>query len=215
MNIKHILETRYSTKKFDPSKKIATADFEQIKTALRNSPSSVNIQPWHFVIADDEAGKAHVAKSAKAFPFNIAKITDASHVVVFATRLHADEQFLVDILEQEDKEGWYALLEHKKDGDEARRAFLGIHRNVVKDEAEWLNHQVHINRGLLMTAATLGIDAVPMEGVNLAALDQEFGLADKGYKVVAVVSFGYRAEDDFNAKLPKSRLEESVIFSKA
>lgn len=45
-------------------------------------------------------------------------------------------------------------------------------------------------------------------------LDQEFGLAEKGFKSVAVVSFGYRAEDDFNAKLPKSRLENDVIFTK-
>lgn len=66
-----------------------------------------------------------------------------------------------------------------------------------------------------MAAAAMGIDSIPMEGVDLAMLDQEFGLAEKGFKSVAVISFGYRAEDDFNAKLPKSRLENDVIFTKA
>lgn len=216
MNIKEIINNRYSTKAFDPAKKISADDFELIKTALQGSPSSVNIQPWHFVIADDEAGKARIAKATEAFPFNTPKVADASHVVVFASRIHADDAYLVDVLEQEDKDGRYAKPEFKQGGDDARRTFLGIHRNQWKDEEEWLERQVHINLGFtLMTAAALGIDSVPMEGVDLAALDKEFGLTEKGYKAVAIVSFGYRKADDFNAALPKSRLEQDVIFTKA
>ncbi|OOF59522.1 oxygen-insensitive NAD(P)H nitroreductase [Rodentibacter myodis] len=216
MNIKQITSQRYSTKAFDGTKKIPVEDFEQIKTAMRHSPSSVNIQPWHFVIADDEAGKARIAKATENFPFNTPKITEASHVVVFCAKLQADDDFLTTILEQEDKDGRYATAEFKKGGDDARKAFLGIHRNKIQDETQWLSKQVHINMGFtLMAAAALGIDSVPMEGVDFAALDSEFGLREKGYAAVAVVSFGYRAESDFNAKLPKSRLEENVIFSKA
>ena len=60
---------------------------------------------------------------------------------------------------------------------------------------------------------------VPMEttfvlGVDLQVLNEEFGLTEKGYKAVAVVSFGYRAADDFNAALPKSRFENEAIFTK-
>lgn len=67
----------------------------------------------------------------------------------------------------------------------------------------------------LFAAAALGIDAVPMEGADMAVLNEEFGLTEKGYTTVAVVSFGYRASDDFNAELPKSRLAVDVVFSKA
>lgn len=66
----------------------------------------------------------------------------------------------------------------------------------------------------LLAAAASGIDAVPMEGVDLQVLNEEFGLTEKGYKAVAVVSFGYRATDDFNAALPKSRFENEAIFTK-
>lgn len=216
MNIKQIVTQRYATKAFDTAKKISAEDFEQIKAALRGSPSSVNIQPWHFIVADDEAGKARIAESTVNFPFNTAKITDASHVVVFCAKTYADDTLLNDILEQEDKDGRYATAEYKKGGDDVRRLFLGVHRNTMQDESEWLSKQVHINVGFtLMAAAALGIDAVPMEGVDFAALDAEFGLREKGYAAVEVISFGYRAEDDFNAKLPKSRLADDVIFSKA
>ena len=150
------------------------------------------------------------------FLFNAEKVSDASHVVVFAARTHADDAFLTEILEKEDQDGRYANAEFKAGGDGARRTFLGIHRNQFKDEAEWLAKQVHINMGFAMFAAVaLGIDAVPMEGADMAVLNQEFGLTEKGYTAVAVVSFGYRASDDFNAELPKSRLAEEVVFSKA
>lgn len=214
MNVQDIVQKRYSTKSFDASKKISAEDFAQIEAALHYSPSSVNIQPWHFVITDNEAGKARVAKSAENFPYNLPKIINASHVIVFAARVHTDDDYLAGVLEQEDKDGRFATVENKQMSDNARRTFLGIHRNQMQDETQWLSRQVHINLGFtLFAAAALGVDAVPLEGVDMAVLDQEFGLAEKGYRAVAVVALGYRAEDDFNAKLPKSRLENEVIFT--
>ena len=52
-----------------------------------------------------------------------------------------------------------------------------------------------------------------MEGVDVKALDEEFGLRKKGYTALAVVSLGYRKESDFNAKLPKSRFSEKTIIT--
>ena len=54
-----------------------------------------------------------------------------------------------------------------------------------------------------------------MEGADLKALDEEFELRSKGYTAVAVISLGYRSEDDFNADLPKSRLSKASIITKA
>ena len=52
MNITEIVRQRYSTKSFDPSKKIAAEDFAHIEAALRNSPSSVNMLRF-IAIPDD------------------------------------------------------------------------------------------------------------------------------------------------------------------
>ena len=157
MNVQDIVQKRYSTKSFDASKKISAEDFAQIEAALRYSPSSVNIQPWHFVITDNEAGKARVAKSAENFPYNLPKIINASHVIVFAARVHVDDDYLAGVLEQEDKDGRFATAENKQIGDNARRTFLGIHRNQMQDETQWLSRQVHINLGFtLFAAAALG-----------------------------------------------------------
>ena len=216
-NITEAMNWRYSTKEFDANKKISAADFQSLKDILRLSPSSTNIQPWHFVIADDEAGKARVAKGTQGmFDFNTAKVKDASHVIIFCSRIYADDEFLHEVLDKEDTDGRFAEPKFKEQMHQVRNMFLDIRRYEQKDEPHWLVEQVYLNMGaLLLGAATLGIDAVPMEGADLKALDEEFELRSKGYTAVAVISLGYRSEDDFNADLPKSRLSEASIITKA
>ena len=216
-NITEAMNWRYSTKEFDTNKKISAEDFQSLKDILRLSPSSTNIQPWHFVIADDEAGKARIAKGTDGmYEFNTAKVKDASHVIVFCSRVYAGDKFLNEILDKEDADGRFAEPKFKEQMHQVRKMFLDIRRYEQKDEPHWLIEQLYLNMGaLLLGAATLGIDAVPMEGADLKALDEEFDLRSKGYTAVAVVSLGYRSEDDFNAELPKSRFDEQTIITKA
>ncbi len=65
----------------------------------------------------------------------------------------------------------------------------------------------------LLGAGLLGIDAVPMEGIDQAVLDAEFGLNKRDLTAVTAVALGYRADTDFNAGLPKSRLAVDDIFT--
>ena len=217
MNIKDIVNWRYSTKSFDPSKKVAKEDFEHIKALLRMSPSSTNIQPWHFIIADTETGKERVAKGAQGFfHFNEPKIKNASHVVVFCSRTSADDTYMQHLLETEDKDGRYPNEEIKQGVYNARNIFADIHRYDVKDFQHWMEKQVYLNMGnFLLGVAAMGIDALPMEGVDLKALDEEFSLREKGFTAIAVIAIGYREASDFNTtdKTPKSRLPEEEIFT--
>ncbi len=215
MNVKEILNFRYSTKEFDPEKKISEEDFDQVKALLQMSPSSTNLQPWHFIIASTDEGKQRIAKGTQGFfSFNASKVLDASHVIVFAARTSADEAYMKHLLEQEDKDGRYPNDEVKQSVYGARNLFTNIHRYDLKDFQHWLEKQVYLNMGnLLLGVGALGIDAVPMEGVDVKAIDDEFDLRAKGFTTVGVVSLGYRKDSDFNAKTPKSRLPQEEIFS--
>lgn len=214
MTISETLNWRYSTKEFDTNKKISTEDFKQIKALLRMSPSSTNVQPWHFVITDTEEGKQRIAKSTEAFHFNTEKILDASHVVVLCAKTNVDETYLQYVLEQEDKDGRYSDPKFKEMMHGGRSFFANMHRDDLKDQNHWLEKQVYLNMGnLLLGAAALGIDTLPMEGIDLSILNKEFALEAKGFTAVAVVALGYRKESDFNSKLPKSRLPEEDIFT--
>ena len=44
-------------------------------------------------------------------------------------------------------------------------------------------------------------------------LNKEFNLNEKGLSAVGVVALGYRTDSDFNASLPKSRLDEKELFT--
>lgn len=217
MNLKEILNWRYSTKSFDPSKKVSDADLDQLKNLLRMSPSSTNLQPWHFIIASTEEGKARVAKGTEGFfQFNEAKIKNASLAIVFCSRIDADQAYMKHLSEQEDKDGRYPNEEVKQAIYKTRNLFADIHKFDLKDQQHWMEKQVYLNLGnFLLGAASLGLDTIPMEGIDLKAIDEEFGLREKGYTAVVVVSVGYRSETDFNDphKTPKSRLPEAEIIT--
>ena len=216
-DITHFAQKRYSAKAYDPNKKISQEDITKVKELLRFSPSSVNSQPWHFILAATSKGKERIAKSTdRLYPFNKASILNASHVVVFCSRLEIDEAYLSHILEQEEKNERFAFDPEtlKSRVSEGRSMFVNMHKHDYKDLQHWVDKQVYLNVGqFLLAVSTLGIDATPMEGIEVAVLDEEFGLREKGYTSLVVVPLGYHSEEDFNAKLPKSRLPYSEILT--
>ena len=200
-------------------KKLTPEQAEQIKTLLQYSPSSTNSQPWHFIVASTEEGKARVAKSAAGnYVFNERKILDASHVVVFCAKTAMDDAWLKLVVDQEDADGRFATPEAKAANDKGRKFFTDMHRKDLHDDAEWMAKQVYLNVGnFLLGVAALGLDAVPIEGFDAAILDAEFGLKGKALDLV-VVPWVITALKILTAplrnRLPvKHHLNRSVILS--
>jgi nitroreductase/dihydropteridine reductase len=216
-DITYYARKRHTTKAYDPNRRIPDETVDKLKELLRFSPSSTNIQPWHFVIASTQEGKERVAKATEKYPFNRPSILNASHVVVFASRLAVDEDYLQHVLEQEDKDGRFDTDKetHKPAMHGGRSLFVNLHKQDFKDVQHWMDKQVYLNLGqFLLGAAALGVDATPMEGIEIPVLDAEFGLREKGYSALFVVPLGYHdPEQDYNASLPKSRLPYSDILT--
>lgn len=215
MNLIDIVKSRYSTKAFDRTKKIPEEDFDQIKALLRYSPSSVNSQPWHFLIADNDAAKKRMSAGTQGiFEFNQGKVLDASHVILFCVKTEISDEYMQHLLEHEEKDGRFAEDSFKEMVKNGRNLFVNIHRHDLDDAQHWMEKQLYLNMGtVLLGAGVLGLDAVPMEGIDAKALDTEFDLRKKGFAAVAMISLGYRSEEDFNAGVPKSRLAEEEIFT--
>jgi nitroreductase/dihydropteridine reductase len=213
-NIVSSARKRYATKVFDPSKTIPPDTVQAMKEMLRLSPSSVNSQPWHFIIAETADGKARLAKATEGpFAYNKNKVLNSSHVVVFCSRLDADATYLQRLTDQEASDKRFATDEAKAEQHAKRTGYFNLHKETLKDFPIWAAKQTYLNAGsFLISVASLGLDAVPIEGFDSAVLDQEFGLKAKGFASQVIVAVGYRREDDFNAPLPKSRLplEETV-----
>ncbi|MGV4876456.1 oxygen-insensitive NAD(P)H nitroreductase [Acetobacter indonesiensis] len=215
MFLPQVLTHRHTTKAYDKNRKIPTEQVSQLLAALRYSPSSVNSQPWHFFVADTDAGKARIAKATSGiFAFNAPRVMDASHVIVLCARNTLTPQYLEALATQEQADGRFASEEAREAGHKARSGFVGIHQQA-DDVATWTQKQTYIAQGfLLLSAALLGIDATPMEGFEAGILENELNLKEQDLTPVVIVSLGYHSDADFNAKLPKSRLPKKDIFTK-
>ncbi|ROS13682.1 nitroreductase/dihydropteridine reductase [Raoultella sp. BIGb0399] len=215
MDIISVALKRHSTKAFDASKKLTEAQASSLKTLLQFSPSSTNSQPWHFIVASTDEGKARVAKAASGtYVFNERKILDASHVVVFCAKTVMDDAWLTRVVDQEEADGRFASPEAKAANHKGRVFFADMHRKELQDDNHWMAKQVYLNVGnFLLGVAALGLDAVPVEGFDAAILDAEFGLTEQGFTSVVIVPVGHHSVEDFNAALPKSRLPQATTIT--
>ena len=75
----HHLEWRYAVKAFDPTRKIPAPVWDALETALQLTPSSYGLQPWKFIVVQDQALKEQL----RGVSFNQKQVTDCSHFVVF------------------------------------------------------------------------------------------------------------------------------------
>lgn len=209
MNLEQLIDYRYTVKKFDKEYNLTETELELVKRLLQESPSSVNIQPWHFTIATTKEGIEKVAKSTANFGFNDEKIRDASALVVMSVVEMTDE-VMTAITEKEDQDGRYAEVEYKQATDNGRRYFV----NYNKENGgafEWMKNQVYLNAGhLVMGTSVIGLDSVIMEGFDPKVLNDELQLGTN--TPVLIIGLGKRSVDDYNAALPKSRLDQSQII---
>lgn len=214
MNVAQIATTRRTCKAFDPARKIPDAVMADLRTVLRFAPASVNSQPWHFVVAASDEGKAKIAATlAGNYAYNAAKVAKCSHAIILCAKTDLDDAHLAAVLAQEEQDGRFPTPEGKTMQSNSRSFYVKSHHDK-HDLDVWVDRQVYIALGnLLLAAGALGVDACPMEGIDVQALDAALGLQEQGLRSVVMVALGYSSAEDFNAKLPKSRLPEASLFT--
>lgn len=196
MNFTKLMQTRYTTKAYDPTQKVSEADIETLKEILRLSPSSINSQPWKFIFVSDETWKNKLSEHSR---HNKEKVLRASHIVLFCrvdTVSHFTEK-MADYIPQTAIDYYNAHV-----------------RPLPESEIlAWLTHQLYIPLGIFLAAcADLGIDSTAMEGIDKRAYTDLLG--EKGYEVVFAVAVGYHSDEDFNQLhlIPKRRKSREEVI---
>lgn len=201
------LNWRYATKQFDPARKIPAAEWQALEEAIRLAPSGYGVQPWVFVVVSDP----EVRKQLRAASWDQPQITDASHMIVFAAKKDVTET---------DVDHYMQRIADVRGASVADLAgFRGMIAGGVleaKDSAGralWTSRQTYIPIGVLLTSAALmGLDACPMEGINPAEYDRILGLDARGLTALAVVTAGYRSAEDKYAAAPKVRFPADEVI---
>ena len=190
------MQKRYTTKKYDPTKKVSPEQIEELKEILCLSPSSVNSQPWKFIFVKDQETRNELAKVSM---HNAAKVENCDTVIVFSR---------IDNLE---------LFENQLKASPHPIAFEYYKNLASTQPAEqiktWLDRQVYLALGVLLSAcAEMKIDSTPMEGIEPEKYDKILGLKD--YHAIVAVAIGYRDVEDKNqlsVKAKSRRAFEEVI----
>ncbi|WP_151806142.1 oxygen-insensitive NAD(P)H nitroreductase [Acinetobacter bereziniae] len=216
MDLLTVAKTRYTTKAYDATKKIPQEQFERLVEILRLTPSSINIQPWHFFIADHDEAKQRIAKALVGkYAYNTPKVLDSSHTILFCTKADISEQHLADLLQQDDLSGRFKDEKAKQGQKESRSGYVSYYRNEKGDIQRWAENQTFIALGQMLLATGIeGIDATPIGGFDEAILTEELGLTEKNLIPSVIMTLGYRSDVDFNAKLPKSRLAQKDVITR-
>ncbi len=207
------LVNRRTVKKYDANRTIPEADLKVLFEAIRLSASSINSQPWKFVVIESDAAKARMSNTfANKYQFNQKHIFDSSQVILFA---HNPSYNRDDYAKVVDKG-----IEDKRTSSDKREAAFGsflfaeLNTSPSGDTSAWTKSQIYLALGnTLHVLARLKIDATPMEGIDSDLVNKEFKKELEGYQCDVALAIGYHhPEDDFNAKLPKSRLALSEVL---
>ncbi len=200
------LQWRYAVKKFDPSKKIPEDVWQVLEQSLVLAPSSFGLQPWLFVVVTDSA----VREQLLPHSWGQRQVVDASHLVVLAINKNLTPAYVDRYLAR--------TAEVQGTPLEALQGFGNVIKGFIAnppaglDLKEWATRQTYIALGQFMTsAAVLGIDTCPMEGIVPAKYDEILGLVGTDYATVVACPAGYRAADDKYATKPKVRFPASEM----
>ncbi len=149
MSFLNSMQNRYTTKKYNPNKKINSETINELKEILNLSPSSINSQPWKFTLVSNQKTKEQLSKVSW---LNAGKVIDCDTVVVFSR---------IDNI---------SLFE-KQIEEELPAGAVSYFKEFIKPQSEeqiksWFGHQLYLSLGVFLSAcAEMGIDATPMEGI--------------------------------------------------
>lgn len=198
---------RYATKKFDAARRIPADQWEALEKALVLSPSSYGMQPWKFIVVTDPALK----RQLRPVSWNQSQIEDCSHLVVFLAKqriTESDVDRFVSRTAQVRAQDAASLAGYK---DFMMGDLVKGPRSAVIDQ--WAARQTYIALGNFMTsAALLGVDTCPVEGLDPAAYDRILGVEGTGYHTVCACPAGYRAADDGYAAKSKVRFSADEVI---
>ena len=210
-----ILNFRHACKEFDSSKKISDSDFEIILKGGQLSPSSMGIEPWKFLVIQNESLREELATVSWG---GKKQIPSCSHLVILLSRMPKE-------LKHDSSYIHHLLTEVKQMPQEAVENFKGVVK-MIEDTRFQNNDQALLNYSCLQTyiaaanmmtvSAMQQIDSCAMGGYDQKAVEEiliKHNLLNKDeFYLTLMIAFGYR----INEPTPKTRqsLNDLVVWVK-
>ncbi|MBO2943674.1 nitroreductase family protein [Paenibacillus sp. F411] len=181
-----VIKERHSVRKYDPSVKISREEMTEILTDASLAPSSSNLQPWRFLIIDDQELKEKLHPIA----FNQEHVLTSSAVIAV----------LGDMKWYEQGEKIYTMAQEAGlMTAEVKERFVNNALNLYSGLSEEMKSSIVdvdsglISMQLMLSARARGYDTVPMGGYNKQQFVEAFGIPAQ-YRSVMLIAIGKAAE---------------------
>jgi nitroreductase len=205
MDLIEKLNWRYATKRMNGTK-VPQEKVDKILEAIRLAPTSYGLQAFKVLVIENIDLKERIFNEACQQP----QIKEASHVLVFAANKKVTQKQVDEYIQ--------LIATTRSISTDDLSGFKSAFDGVISGSAEqnfiWTARQAYIAFGVGLTAAALvDVDATPMEGFNVEALNNVLGLSEQNLGVVTILTLGYRDEEnDRLSKAKKVRKSNESLF---
>ncbi|WP_413373939.1 nitroreductase family protein [Paenibacillus taichungensis] len=177
-----VVKERRSVRHYDPAFNISEQELKDILTEAALAPSGANMQPWKFIVFNDQALKEQLLPIAN----NQQQVVDASAVIAVLGDLEYIKQ--VDSVYDASVEAGYMTKEVKDSLVTNMKGMLG------SMDSQYIKDGVMFDCGLLsmqfmLAAKARGYDTVPMAGYDKNKFIEAFDIPDR-YVPTILISIG-------------------------
>ncbi|WP_026583828.1 nitroreductase family protein [Bacillus sp. J33] len=202
-DFKEIVTGRRSIRVYDPTVKISKEEMAEILEEAALAPSSLNMQPWRFLVIDSKEGKETLAPLAK---FNQRQVeTSAAVIAVFVDM--KSEEYLEAIYNTAVEKG-YMPAEVR---DQQVPMIKGLMEGLSYEQKKEMNliDAGLVSMQLMLAARAHGYDTNPIGGYEKDRIAEAFDLDKERYYPVMLISIGKAANEGYKSvRLPVETIAE-------
>lgn len=201
-NLYTIMQERKSVRKYDPTFKMSKAELAEIITQATSAPSSSNLQPWRFLVIQDEATKKELREIAN----NQEQIETSAAVIAVLGDAEMYKN-VEKIYTQNVEEGHMGEEQKNMTITNSLRMYpaapLEARKNIATFDAGLVSMQI------MLLAKEKGLDTVPMGGFDKVKFAERFELPENQFPIV-LIAIGKAAAPAYgSSRLP---LEDIARF---
>ncbi|EOZ5809518.1 nitroreductase family protein [Enterococcus hirae] len=184
---------RKSVRVYDETVKISHEEMLEMIQETTTAPSSVNMQPWRFVVVESEEAKA---KLKPLIRFNTRQNNTSSAMVMIFGDMNCYE-YGEEIYDQAVAEGKMPAEVR----DQQLAAILPYYQNFTREQ---MNDVVKIDASLaamqfMLVARSHGYETNPIGGFEADQLAEAFDLDKERYVPVMILSVGKAVEEGYES----------------
>ncbi|MBH9967279.1 nitroreductase family protein [Rossellomorea oryzaecorticis] len=202
-DFQEIITGRRSIRNYDPSIKISKEEMTEILQEATLAPSSVNLQPWRFLVIDSAEGKETLAPLAK---FNQTQVKTSSAVIAVFVDMNSLDY--ADEIYDEAVEKGYMPAEVRDRQLPSIKGLLDVMPAGQYKEMNLIDGGL-VSMQLMLAARAHGYDTNPIGGYEKDQIAEAYGMDKDRYYPVMLISIGKAADAGYKSvRLPVEKITE-------